>query len=39
LEGLRWIGATISFEIKTNGEETVVLFKHSGWRKPVEFYA
>jgi hypothetical protein len=31
-----WIGTTISFELKTNGKDTVVLFKHSGRKKPVE---
>lgn len=32
-----WIGTTVSFDIKRDGEWTVVLFAHSGWREPVEF--
>ncbi len=32
-----WIGTTISFELKSNGDESVVLFKHAGWKEPVEF--
>jgi uncharacterized protein YndB with AHSA1/START domain len=32
-----WIGTTISFELKQDGEYTIVLFKHQGWKEPVEF--
>ena len=32
-----WIGTTISFELKQEGEQTTVLFKHQGWQEPVEF--
>ena len=32
-----WIGTHIFFRIETRGEETFVLFKHQGWREPVEF--
>jgi uncharacterized protein YndB with AHSA1/START domain len=32
-----WIGTGISFELKANAGETVVLFKHEGWKEPVEF--
>jgi uncharacterized protein YndB with AHSA1/START domain len=32
-----WVGTTISFDLRAEGEETVVLFAHAGWREPVEF--
>jgi hypothetical protein len=32
-----WIGTTISFELKQDGEYSIVLFKHQGWKEPVEF--
>lgn len=32
-----WIGTSISFELKQEGDYTVVLFKHMGWKEPVEF--
>jgi uncharacterized protein YndB with AHSA1/START domain len=32
-----WIGTTICFDIKHNGDWTTVLFKHAGWQQPVEF--
>lgn len=32
-----WIGTTVSFDIKRDGEWTILLFAHSGWREPVEF--
>jgi len=32
-----WIGTQISFDLKQEGEYTIVLFKHEGWREPVEF--
>jgi hypothetical protein len=32
-----WIGTTISFDIKQNDEWTIILFKHEGWKEPVEF--
>ncbi len=32
-----WIGTKISFELKQDGDYTVVLFKHQGWKEPVEF--
>src|SRR5580700_8801450 len=28
-----WKDTTITFEIKTDGEETVILFTHGGWRE------
>jgi uncharacterized protein YndB with AHSA1/START domain len=32
-----WIGTTVSFELIQDGEWTIVLFAHAGWREPVEF--
>jgi uncharacterized protein YndB with AHSA1/START domain len=32
-----WIGTKISFELKKNDAFTVILFKHAGWKEPVEF--
>ncbi len=32
-----WIGTRISFDLKQQGDWTIVLFKHRGWKEPVEF--
>jgi hypothetical protein len=32
-----WLGTKISFDLAQNGDWAVVLFKHQGWRAPVEF--
>jgi uncharacterized protein YndB with AHSA1/START domain len=32
-----WIGSKISFELKQSGDQAIVLFKHQGWKEPVEF--
>ena len=32
-----WIGTKISWELKQDGAYTIVLFKHQGWKEPVEF--
>ena len=32
-----WIGTKISFDLKRSGDHTIVMFKHEGWREPVEF--
>jgi uncharacterized protein YndB with AHSA1/START domain len=32
-----WIGTKISFDLRQEGEWTLVFFKHEGWREPVEF--
>ena len=32
-----WVGTKVAFELRQNGDYTVVLFKHEGWREPVEF--
>jgi uncharacterized protein YndB with AHSA1/START domain len=34
-----WIGTHVRFELKHEGEYTIVLFTHEGWREPVEFMA
>src|SRR4051812_40875298 len=32
-----WIGTKVSFDLKQAGDHAVVLFKHLGWKAPVEF--
>jgi uncharacterized protein YndB with AHSA1/START domain len=32
-----WIGTKVGFELKQDGDYTIVLFKHQGWKEPVEF--
>lgn len=32
-----WVGTTVSWDLKQDGDYTIVLFKHQGWREPVEF--
>jgi len=32
-----WIDTRISFDLKQEGDYTIVLFKHNGWKEPVEF--
>jgi uncharacterized protein YndB with AHSA1/START domain len=32
-----WIGTKVSFDLKQDGEYCIVLFKHAGWKEPVEF--
>ena len=32
-----WIGTKVSFDLKKDGDFTIVLFKHQGWKEPVEF--
>ena len=32
-----WIGTHVSWDLKQDGEYTVILFKHQGWKEPVEF--
>ena len=31
------VGTTVSFDLKQEGDYAIVLFKHQGWREPVEF--
>ena len=32
-----WIGTKISWDLKQEGDYSIVLFKHQGWKEPVEF--
>jgi uncharacterized protein YndB with AHSA1/START domain len=32
-----WIGTKIDFELKQEGDYSIVNFKHQGWKEPVEF--
>jgi uncharacterized protein YndB with AHSA1/START domain len=32
-----WVGTQISFELSQQDGFTIVLFRHEGWREPVEF--
>ena len=32
-----WIGTKVSFDVRQEGDFTIVLFKHQGWKEPVEF--
>ena len=32
-----WIGTSIAFDLKKEDDYTIVLFKHEGWKEPVEF--
>ncbi|MBG0563839.1 SRPBCC family protein [Actinoplanes aureus] len=32
-----WIGTTVDWHLRQDGDYTVVLFKHQGWAEPVEF--
>jgi uncharacterized protein YndB with AHSA1/START domain len=34
-----WIGTEVAFVLKQEGEQTIVLFSHNGWREAVEFTA
>ncbi len=32
-----WIGTKVSFDLKQQDDWTIILFKHQGWKEPVEF--
>ena len=32
-----WVDTTVTFDLKDDGGETVLLFTHGDWREPVEF--
>jgi hypothetical protein len=32
-----WIGTTVSWDLRQEGDWTIILFKHQGWKEPVEF--
>lgn len=32
-----WVGTTIDWQLRDDGDRTIVMFKHQGWKEPVEF--
>lgn len=32
-----WMGTTVSFDLRQEGDWTLVRFKHQGWKEPVDF--
>jgi uncharacterized protein YndB with AHSA1/START domain len=32
-----WLGTKVSFDLRQDGDWTLVFFKHEGWKEPVEF--
>ncbi len=32
-----WVGTTIDWQLRQDDDLTIVLFKHEGWKEPVEF--
>jgi uncharacterized protein YndB with AHSA1/START domain len=32
-----WIGTHVSWDLRTEGDYTIIMFAHQGWREPVEF--
>ena len=32
-----WVGTTIDWQLRQDDDYTIVLFKHAGWKEPVEF--
>jgi len=32
-----WVGTNLTFDLKSEADETVLLFTHASWREPVEF--
>ncbi|NED99529.1 SRPBCC family protein [Phytoactinopolyspora halotolerans] len=32
-----WIGTIVDWDLRQDGDYTIVLFKHQGWKEPVEF--
>jgi hypothetical protein len=32
-----WIGTKVRFDLKQEGDWTIVLFKHQDWKEPIEF--
>jgi len=32
-----WIGTSVQWDLRQDGDYTIVLFTHEGWREPVEF--
>lgn len=34
---VEWIGTTVNWDLRQDGDYAIVLFRHEGWREPVEF--
>lgn len=32
-----WVGTTVDWDLRQDGDHTIVMFAHRGWREPVEF--
>jgi uncharacterized protein YndB with AHSA1/START domain len=32
-----WIGTSVRWDLRQDGDYTIVLFEHQGWREPIEF--
>ncbi|MFE9104461.1 SRPBCC family protein [Actinomadura geliboluensis] len=32
-----WVGTSVRWDLRQDGDYTIVLFEHEGWREPVEF--
>ena len=32
-----WVGTEVSFQLRRDGDQTWVIFKHAGWKEPIEF--
>jgi uncharacterized protein YndB with AHSA1/START domain len=32
-----WVGTTIAWQLRQDGDHTIVMFEHHGWQEPVEF--
>jgi len=32
-----WVGTTVEWDLRQDDDLTIVLFKHKGWKEPVEF--
>jgi len=32
-----WVGTTVDWELRQDGDYTIVMFSHQGWKEPVEF--
>jgi len=32
-----WIGTTVDWQLRADGDWTVIMFRHAGWAEPVEF--
>jgi len=32
-----WVGTTVEWDLRQDGDYTIVMFRHLGWKEPVEF--